>query len=227
MQAVILAAGEGLRLKPLTNEIPKCLLKVGKKAVIEHILSQLPKEVGEIIIVVGHLKEQIKKYLGNNFGGRRIRYIEQKERLGTGHALFVCKEILEDKKFLVLMGDNLYLKKDIENCLRRDLCVLAYRVEALEHFGLLKIEEGVLGGIIEGPKFSAGALINCGLYILDKRIFNYPLAPIGEKEYGLPQTIVKMSRDYPVKIEKASFWMSINTLQDLKQADKYLKKIYL
>ena len=62
---------------------------------------------------------------------------------------------------------------------------------------------------------------------MDKRIFDYPLVLIGENEYGLPQTIAKMARDYPIKIEKAAFWMPINNLQDLKQADKYLKKIYL
>ncbi len=207
--------------------MPKCLLKVGRKNILEHLLSQLPKEIREVIIVVGQLKNQIKKQIGTNFEGRSIRYVLQTEQLGTGHALSVCKDILNDRKFLVLMGDNLYLKKDMESCLRHDLCLLAQKIESPERFGVVKIENGHLEDVIESPKLSAGTLVNCGLYVIDKRIFDYPLVKIDGEEYGLPQTIAKMANDYPVKIEKATFWMPINSLQDLKQADKYLKRIYL
>lgn len=227
MQAVILAAGEGLRLKSDNEEIPKCLLKVGKKTVIEHTLSQLPKEIREVVIVVGHLKSQIKKRIGNHYSGRSIRYVEQTEPLGTGHALSVCQNVLDNKKFLVLMGDNLYLKRDMESCLRHELCLLTQKIEAPERFGVVKVTDGNLEDVIESPKLSAGTPVNCGLYVLDKKIFNYPLVLIGKEEYGLPQTIARMSREHPVKIEKATFWMPINNIQDLKQADKYLKKIYL
>src|SRR3989344_5318361 len=226
MQAVIRVAGEGIKLSSAAEEIPKCLLKVGKKTVLEHNISQLPQEVKEVILVVGRLRSRIKKHIGNYFSGRQIKYIEQTEQLGTGHALFIAKDSLENK-FLVLMGDNLYLKKDMENCLRHKLCLLAQKIEAPERFGIVKIDDGVLREIVESQKIPTGALINCGLYVLDKRIFDYPLVLIGENEYGLPQTIAKMARDYPIKIEKAAFWMPINNLQDLKQADKYLKKIYL
>jgi len=226
MQAVILAAGEGIRLKPLTDTIPKCLIKVGKKTILEHNLSQLPQSVKEVIIVVGHLKSQIKKQIGNYFANRVIRYVEQTERLGTGHALFTAKDAIEDGKFVVLMGDNIYVKSDIESCLNQHLTLLAKEIEAPERLGILKVESGNLIDVIENPKLTAGSLVNCGLYVLDKRIFNYSLVAINENEYGLPQTIAKMSAHHPVKIVKATFWMSISTLQDLKTADKYLKKMY-
>ncbi|MCX6702568.1 MAG: nucleotidyltransferase family protein [Candidatus Wolfebacteria bacterium] len=227
MQAVILAAGEGLRLKPVTETIPKCLLKVGKKTILENTLFQLPKEVGEVIIVVGHLKSKIKSHIGNNWNGRNIKYVEQTERLGTGHALFTAKDSLRDGKFIVLMGDNLYLRKDVENCLRHDLAILAQKIENPERFGIIKTDGNNLESITETQEVSQDTLINCGLYVLDKRIFDYPMVEIGKKEYGLPQTIAKMAKRYPVVIEKATFWMPINDLQDLKQADKYIKQIYL
>src|SRR3989344_4513030 len=154
MQAVILAAGEGIRLRG-ENIVPKCLLKVGKKTILEQLLSQLPKGIREVIIVVGELKNQTKKHIGTNFNGRPIKYIEQRERLGTGHALFVAKDVLENKKFLVLMGDNLYLKRDMESCLRHDLCLLTQKIEAPERFGTVKVENGNLEGVIESPKLSA------------------------------------------------------------------------
>jgi len=226
MQAIILAAGEGIRLKPLSGTIPKCLIKVGKKTILEHTLSELPQSIKEVIIIVGHLKGQIKKQIGNHFANRNIRYTEQTERLGTGHALFTAKNIIGNEKFAVLMGDNIYIKRDIESCLSQNLALLAKEVEAPERFGILKIENGSLIDVAESPKLTAGSLVNCGLYVLDKRIFNYSLVAINQEEYGLPQTIAKMSVQHPVKIVKATFWMPINTIQDVKSADKYLKKLY-
>ncbi|MFA5099006.1 MAG: nucleotidyltransferase family protein [Candidatus Paceibacterota bacterium] len=226
MQAIILAAGEGIRLKPLTDDIPKCLIKVGKKTILEHTISELPQSIKEVIIVVGHLKGKIKKQIGNHFDNRNIRYVEQVERFGTGHALFTAKDAIGNDKFAVLMGDNIYTKRDIESCLSQNLALLAKEVEAPERFGVLNIENGSLIDVKESPKLTAGSLVNCGLYILDKRIFSYPLVAINQKEYGLPQTIAKMSAQHPVKIVKATFWMPINTVQDIKSADKYLKKLY-
>lgn len=226
MQAVILAAGQGMRIGSLAQNIPKPLLKVGKKSILEHTFLQLPSEIKEVIVVVGYLQGQIKKYFGRNFEGRQIRYVEQEKRRGTAHALWLCKDFLMDRKFLVAMGDDLYLKRDIQKCLAYDLALLAQKVEAPQRLGLLRIEDNNLQEIIESPKIVTGSLVNCGLYVLDKRIFNYPLAQIGNQEYGLPQTIVNMAKDYSIKIVRASFWLPINTLQDLKKSDKYLKKLY-
>lgn len=226
MQAIVLAAGEGIRLKPLTDAIPKCLIKIGRKTILEHTLSELPQNIKEVIIVVGHLKSQIKKQIGNHFANRNIRYVEQTERLGTGHALFTAKNVIDNERFTVLMGDNIYTKRDIESCLSQNLALLVKEVEAPERLGVLKVENGTLIDIIESPKLTAGSLVNCGLYALDKRIFDYSLVAISEKEYGLPQTIAKMAARHPVKIVKATFWMPINTIQDVKSADKHLKKLY-
>lgn len=226
MQAIILAAGEGIRLKPLTDTIPKCLIKVGKRTILEHTILELPQNIKEVIIVVGYLKNKIKKQIGNHFANRNIKYVEQIERLGTGHALFTTKNVIENERFAVLMGDNIYTKKDIESCLNQNLSLLVKEIESPDRFGILKVENGVLVDIIESSKITPGSLANCGLYVLDKRIFDYPLVEIGKKEYGLPQTIAKMATRYPVKIVKATFWMPINTIQDVKSADKHLKKLY-
>lgn len=216
-----------MRMGPGAEPIPKCLLKVGKKTILENTLSQLPEIIREVILVVGpHNKSAVKRVTGNNFLGRRIRYVEQAEPLGTGHALFAAKDALDDKKFLVLMGDNLYVRRDMDGCLRRDLCLLAQRLEAPERFGIVRVEDGVLTEVSESRELRAGALINCGLYVLDRRIFDYPLVPIGEREFGLPQTIAKMSRTHSVAVERASFWMPIATIEDLKRADKHIKRIY-
>lgn len=228
MQAVILAAGNDIRLNS-NNSVPKCLVKIGKKTVMEHILSQLPNRAGEVFIIVSPKnKGLIKKQIGINYAGKHIGYIEQEKQLGTGHALFTAKDVLKkEEKFLVLMADNLYLKRDIEKCLNHNLCILVKNVEAPERFGMVKVKNNFLEDIIEGPKITQETLINCGLYVLDKRIFEHSLVKIAENEFGLPQQISKMSFSSPVNIERATFWMSIGTIQDLKQADSYLKKLYI
>ena len=111
MQAVILAAGLGTRLRPLTYDTPKPLLKIGDKTLIEYNIERLPECIDELVIVIGYLGEQIIDYFGNQYKGKKISYIKQSQLLGTGHALFLCKKILNDR-FLVLMGDDIYSQED-------------------------------------------------------------------------------------------------------------------
>ena len=82
MQAVILAAGNGTRLRPITNHVPKPMIKIGNKTLLEYNIDNLPSEVDEIIFVIGYLGEQIKDYFGSEFKGKKIKYVEQKELLG-------------------------------------------------------------------------------------------------------------------------------------------------
>lgn len=113
MQAVILAAGRGVRLRPLTLSVPKPLLKVGDMPIIAHTLNALPKECSEIIIVINYLGEQIKKYVGNSWRGCPVKYVQQKNLAGTGAALMSCEPYLKND-FIVLMGDDLYAARDIK-----------------------------------------------------------------------------------------------------------------
>ena len=81
MQLVILAAGRGKRMKTLTENMPKPMLTVLGNDLLEHKISILPKEIDEVIIVIGYLGEKIKKHFGTNFKGKKISYVEQKELL--------------------------------------------------------------------------------------------------------------------------------------------------
>src|SRR3989344_5750566 len=91
MKAVILAAGRGARMRPLTDTIPKVLLKVGGKTFLDHILSALPALVDEIIIVVGYKGSQVKKYIGGKYGAKKVHYIMQRQQKGTARALMLTR----------------------------------------------------------------------------------------------------------------------------------------
>ena len=113
MQAVLLAAGQGEKLRPITYDVPKPMIRIAGKNLIEHNIDQLPNEIDELIIVVGHLAPQIINHFGNEYKGKKITYVKQKKLLGTGHALSICKQHLKDR-FLVMMSDDIYDRKDIE-----------------------------------------------------------------------------------------------------------------
>lgn len=224
MQAVILAAGRGTRMKNLTDEIPKPMLKIKNKPILEHKLNALPDEVDEIIFVVGYRRGKIEEYFGDNFNGKKITYVLQENLNGTGGAVHLVKDLVRDK-FLVMMGDDLYHKEDIENILKYDNAILACETDNPSQFGVFKIDEsGHLLEIVEKPIDPPSNLINTGLYALTKNFFNYDLVPISETEFGLPQTIAKMARDFPVKIVKTDKWQPIGNPEDLKAAEKILEK---
>ncbi|MEK7136634.1 MAG: sugar phosphate nucleotidyltransferase [Patescibacteria group bacterium] len=224
MQAIILAAGSHEHSQ--SREPIKCLLKVGREPLLCHLTRELPPEISEIIIVVGRQKNQVKEIAGRTLAGRTVRYVTQNEQLGTGHALSLCRPIIHTERFLVLMGDNLYLKSDIKACLKHPRAILTKKIDAPERYGLVSESGHLLVAVTEKPKNPNGALINCGLYVLDHKIFDIPLAKIGEDEYGLPQQVANLSAIYPVAIEQAQFWLPVSTIEDLKQADKYLRRMY-
>jgi len=224
MQAVILAAGRGKRMKHLTNGKPKPMLSVNGSPVLEYKIKILPKNIDEIIFVIGYYGEHIMKHFGKEFDGRRIRYVFQNRLSGTGGAIHLVKSIVGDR-FLVMMGDDLYHKKDVKKILKHNLAVLAREVDNPTNFGVLKTNrKGYLLGIIEKPKHSKEHLVNTGMYVITKDLFDYDLVPIGGGEYGLPQTLATMSDKHKIKVVKAGFWHPVTTPEDLAEAEKIIHK---
>ncbi len=224
MQVVILAAGRGKRMNHLTKNNAKPMLKIYGRPVLEYKIDALPKEIKEIIFVVGYYREQIMNHFKKNYKGRKITYVIQDKLNGTGGAIHLCKGILEDK-FLVLMGDDLYHKQDIKKMLKHKLSILACPVEDPSRFGIVKTDKkGNVIEIVEKPKRPQSNLANTGAYVLNKDFFKYDLVSIGNGEFGLPQTLVKMAKDCPIKCEKARIWHPIGKPEDLEEAENVLGK---
>ncbi|MDP1620078.1 MAG: nucleotidyltransferase family protein, partial [bacterium] len=218
MQVVILAAGRGKRMEDLTNGIPKPMLKIKGKPILEHKINALPKEIKEIVFVVGYYGEYIMNHFKRYFNGRKVTYVFQTDLNGTGGALFLARSVLKDR-FLVMMGDDLYHKKDIKALIKHNLAVLGREVEDVSKFGIIKTnQDGHMVEIVEKPKRSKDKLANTGVYVISKEIFNYDLVPIGGGEFGLPQTLAKMAKDHAVKVEKATIWHAIGNPGDLAEA---------
>lgn len=227
MQAVILAAGRGVRMGKLTENTPKPMLLLFGKPILEWKLEMLPKAIDEVIFIIGYHGNQIEKHFGGEWHGIKITYVVQEERNGTGGAIFLTKDILKEKA-LVLMGDDLYHQADLERLLDEDTAVLGLMVNHAEQYGLLeKTPEGNLLKITERPHGFKMGIVNTGAYILDKRFFLYPLVPISETEYGLPQTLAEMGKEYPVKVMMATAWQSVGCPEDIEKGEAFLKKYWL
>lgn len=230
MQAVILAAGLGTRMGELTKTTPKPLLKIQDKTLLEHNLTAMPEEIDEVVLVVGYLGEQIRKYIGENFVGKKITYVEQTELKGTAHALTAAKPLLRDR-FLVIMGDDLYYRNDLEELCHKPLGILVWEMTndelKNERQGIVKIDsEGVVSDIIERQPAAKGTLVNCAAYVLNGKFFGYPLVSAGipATEYGLPQTFLQMIKDgAKVSVVKARWWHKVASPEDLLNGNHKVK----
>lgn len=225
MKAVILAAGEGVRMRPLTNTKPKPMVEILGKPLLHHILNVLPDEINEVILVVGYLGDQIKKYFGNRFGRFRIKYVSQKEKLGTGHALHLCKKFLKHGRFLMLYADDLQSKKDLEKLLQYPLALLVKHVKNPQRFGIVAADKkGRILEIVEKPEHPSSNLACTGAKVLDSRIFKYPLVQHQNGEYYITHPLAKFAKEHEIMAVKASFWLPIGNPEDLKSAEKILRR---
>lgn len=222
MQAIILAAGKGTRMRPLTNFVPKPMVRFLdsdgiRRNLVEHNIALLPPEVDEIIFVVGYLKEQIMNHFGDYFDGRKVRYVVQDEALGTGHAVRLVQQYVTGR-FLVMMSDDLYCKEDIDAIIATESnALLAQHVDHRFSGGNIVLNEsGYLQEIIEGEH--VGGLINAALYALTPEFFNYEMVAIHDgAEYGLPQTLAIMAQDFDIAVLMATHWRQVSNLEDIQK----------
>ena len=218
MQAVILAAGRGERMGKLTENCPKPMLLIKNKPKLAWTLENLPEEISEVILIIGYLGEQIKNFFGEEYASRKIKYVEQKKLNGSAGAVRLAQSLVKGK-FLVSMGDDLYLKSDLEKMLKEDWAILVKEVLGAEQFGLVSQDKnGYLTSVVERPHNKKEGLINTGAYVLQPEFFQAKLVSISETEYGLPQTLVSMYSKYKTKLIKATKWQSVGSPEDLKLA---------
>ncbi len=221
MQAVILAAGQGLRLRPFTEQHPKPLIPIAGKALIRYTLEALPDSITEVVIVVGYLGKQIRQALGDKWHDLPITYAEQPDLSGTGNALLMAKDLMHGK-FLAINGDDLYTKQDLAHLVKTELGILAWRSNQAAEFGLSINDDMTLIGFDPNS-----TLINSGAYCLNESFFDEVLATVqvhGKTEYSLPHTLAAIAKKHTVKVVYATHWLPVGTPQQLSFANNYYIK---
>lgn len=226
MKAIILAAGEGKRMRPLTLTTPKPMIEVLGKPLLHHIIDSLPKAITELILVVGYKADVMKRYFGDSFEGRKITYVFQEKPLGSAHALYLSRSYIGPReKFLLMFADDLHSKAAIEKLLRHDLGLLVAEHTDPRRFGVVHADQsGHVVSIEEKPERPKSNLVVVGVYVFDGRIFNYELVkhPLGE--YFLPEVVTQLLKDHRMVAEKTNFWHPIGYPEDIEAAEAILKK---
>jgi bifunctional UDP-N-acetylglucosamine pyrophosphorylase/glucosamine-1-phosphate N-acetyltransferase len=219
MKAVILAAGEGMRMRPLTLTKPKPMLAVRGKPLLEYIITTLPLWVDELVIVVGYRGEQIRAHFGERFGRFRITYVEQKEQLGTYKALELCRKFLADGEyFLMLYADDLHGRRGLEMCaLSETPCIVVAEAAHPERFGVVELNtDGTVSRIVEKPEQPTTNLVSTGVQLLSTDIFQYPARRHESGEYYLTDSIEQMlEAGYKFTVARSSFWLPVGYPDDL------------
>ncbi len=220
-QAVILAAGQGIRARPLTSTKPKPLLKILGKTILEHNLEQLRGLVNEVILVIGYKGEIIEKFFGNRYKNLKIKYVWQKEQLGTGDAAQKVIPFLKDKFFL-LNGDDLYDKNDFQNCLKKFPSILIAGVKNPVDFGQVIVGKKTVKEFIEKPEKELSNLVNCAFYFLDKSIFKLKIEKSKRGEYEFPDFLRNLIENKKLFFVIAKNWLPLPYSWNLLDANQFL-----
>lgn len=220
LSLVILAAGRGTRFLPLTETTPKSLIPILNKPALEHNLEGITEYIQEIVILVGYLGDKIREYFGADFQGIPIKYVEQIEYKGTGHALDFIKDQVISEQFILMYGDDLYSSDLVKQLIdTKDSCLIGKKVTDWQKYGVFKLDSNSnLVEIVEKPSEFVGDLVNIGLYKLDRKIFDYysriGLSPRGEMEFT--DTLTLFAKDYPVKvIQTETGWFPLSYPWDI------------
>lgn len=225
MQAVILCAGLGTRLRPFTLITPKTLIPIGDKTLIEQTLDTLPNAIDEIFLVVNYLGNQIKAKIGDVYRGIPIRYVTQDPLNGTGGALTLLRNQLHDR-FLIVNGDDLYPRDALEKMLDYSTSILLCPTDMHLMNGGNLDRDGKFFGLIESTTDTSYRV--CGAYVLDQTYFDIePVKILGSEheEYGLPQTLAVRAVEYPIDVILTNEWYPIGTPEELELVrEKVVKK---
>ena len=235
MIGVVPAAGEGTRLRPLTDDKPKGLVEGAGEPLLSRVFETLAESgVSELVVVVGYRGEAIRERFGSTAAGLPITYVEQREQLGLGHAVLRAEPEV-DGPFVVLNGDNV-VAGDLRTPITRfreaetDAVVAVERVDraTAAETGVVSVDGERVTGIVEKPSEPPSRLATTGCYVLPEEIFDALelLGPSERGEYELTDAIGVLVRAgarveaIPLDCER----VNVNAPEDVAAAESLLEE---
>lgn len=197
--AVVLAAGEGTRLRPLTRNRPKPMLPAANRPILEHVLDALVEAgLERLVLVVGYRRQRVQEHFGSEYRSVPIEYVKQRKQLGTGHAVLQASESVSGP-MLVVNGDHLVeadavarVVSTFEDCDVPAVMAVIERDDASK-YGAVTLADRDIVEIIEKPETGAYRLINAGIYAFESSIFeDIEATPLEAGELALTDTISRL-----------------------------------
>ncbi|WP_353635064.1 bifunctional sugar-1-phosphate nucleotidylyltransferase/acetyltransferase [Halobacterium sp. NMX12-1] len=224
MQAIVIAAGQGTRMGPLTDRRPKPLLPVAGKPILEHVLDAAAPYVDGYVVVVGYEGDQIRARVGDTYQGLPVEYAEQADQLGTAHAVGQAEPSV-DEDALVLNGDVYVTDALVERLATQPGTAMAVMpVENPRSYGVVELQGNRVTSIVEKPTDPPTNLANLGLYRFTPKIFDYiEDVELSERgEYELTDALEMALDDGVTAVEYDGPWLDIGRPWELLEANSAL-----
>ncbi len=231
MHAVILAAGEGTRMRPLTYNRPKAMLPVLGKPILRHIVNScIEARIERVIIVTGYQEEAIRAHFEKADLNIQIEYVTQQNRCGTADAVGQAKDLL-DERFLAINGDSLISPltlKLLAEAPPEVVVVAAKRVEDPGRYGAIDAKGDVVLRIVEKPATPVSNLANLGIYAFDPIIFDaiFQTRKSSRGEYEITDSIqLLIEQGHTVQYRNIEEpWIDVGRPWDLLNANELLQQ---
>jgi len=226
MQCVILAAGEGSRMRPLTSSRPKVMLPLAGKPMLEHLIRNV-RDAGitDIILVVGYHEDAIRKWFDNGLKfGVSIRYVVQRKQMGTADALRTAEPFIHEQ-FLMLNGDMIVETSDLLKIIGQPGPVMAtYTTAHPESFGVVTVENDKITTLEEKSLHPKSNIINAGAYLFETGIFDIlkKISPSSRGEYELTDALTDYIGEGRLTAYPLSVWMDVGYPWDMLCANEHL-----
>lgn len=220
MDAIILAAGLGTRLRPHTLTTPKPLLPIRCRPILDWILGALPSAVNRVVVVTHYLADQVEQYLRLQQHFLDFTTVYQAKPRGTGDALMSCRDAIVSDRFLVLNGDDLYAGRDLAKLVEKPAGLLVHPVDEPRRFGVVFTRpDGTLERLVEKPDLDGRMMANIGAYLFPRSVFDVqlPLSPRGEFE--ITDAVSIIAKQQPFYAVEASSWLPIGTEEAWRSAE--------
>lgn len=219
LDAIILAAGLGTRLRPHTLTTPKPLLPVQGRPILDWTIAALPREIDRLLVVVHHLAEQFTAYLGEQTHVAQWQTVYQERPRGTGDALRACRELVRSDRFLVLNGDDLYGATDLGKLAAQSAGMLVQPVDEPRNFGIAFTRpDGSLERLVEKPDLTGTHLANIGAYVFPQYAAHLELPLSPRNEYEITDAVSMVAAREAFQTVQAGFWLPIGTVEAWERA---------
>ncbi|WP_435362211.1 bifunctional sugar-1-phosphate nucleotidylyltransferase/acetyltransferase [Haloarchaeobius sp. DFWS5] len=221
MQAVILAAGEGTRIRPLSRTVPKPMLPTADGPLVERtVKTAIAAGADEILLVIGYEAQAVRDHFGDDYEGTPIKYAVQEEQLGTAHAVEQAAEYI-DGPFAVLNGDNCFDEESITELFDRSPSILAYRADNPSAYGVLSTTDGTVDGIVEKPDDPPGNLVNAGAYVFPEEARDWLSVPESERgEHEITDVLDRVIEEFSVTPVEVDRWLDVGRPWELLEANE-------
>jgi bifunctional UDP-N-acetylglucosamine pyrophosphorylase/glucosamine-1-phosphate N-acetyltransferase len=224
MQTVVLAAGEGTRMRPLTARRPKPMLPVAGRPMLEHVLdAAVDAGATRLVLVVGYHADAVRDHFGDAYREVPVAYATQESQEGTAHAVRAARPHLEEAPFVVIAGDNLYDAETMADLYAAAPALGAFEVEDPRPYGVLELEDDRVTSVVEKPDDPPSNRVNASAYAFEARALSWldEVEKSERGEYELTDVLARQIEAGSVRAVTFERWLDVGRPWELLAANEW------